>query len=59
MQFDRVLVNADRMGGVPCVRNLDFPMSSILAMVADGMPVTEVIAEYPDLEAADIPELLR
>ena len=47
------------MGGVPCVRDLRFPVASVVAMVADGMSVEEILAEHPDLEAADIAESLR
>ena len=59
MQFKRVTVDADRMGGVPCVRDLRFPVASIVAMVADGMSVAEILVEHPDLEADDISESLR
>lgn len=47
------------MGGVPCVRDLRFPVASVVAMVADGMSVDEILVEHPDLEAADISESLR
>ncbi|HMR96648.1 MAG TPA: DUF433 domain-containing protein [Microthrixaceae bacterium] len=59
MQFDRVTVDPDRMGGVPCVRDLRFPVASIVAMVADGMSTDEILAEHPDLEAEDVVESLR
>ena len=47
------------MGGVPCVRDLRFPVASIVAMVADGMTTSEILAEHPDLEEADIAESLH
>lgn len=47
------------MGGLPCVRGLRFPVASVVAMVADGMTVDEILAEHPDLEAADVAECLR
>jgi uncharacterized protein (DUF433 family) len=28
-------------------------------MVADGMTIDEILADYPDLEAADVEEALR
>ena len=59
MDFHRVTVDPDRMGGVPCVRDLRFPVASVVAMVADGMSVAEIIAEAADLEAEDITESLR
>jgi len=54
MEFRRVTVDPDRMGGVPCVRDLRFPVASVAAMAADGMSVDEILAEHPDLEADDI-----
>jgi uncharacterized protein (DUF433 family) len=47
------------MGGLPCVRDLRFPVASVVAMVADGMTNGEILAEHPDLEIDDITECLR
>lgn len=59
MTFDRITVDAERMAGLPCVRDLRFPVATVVAMVADGMTVDEILAEHPDLEADDISESLR
>jgi uncharacterized protein (DUF433 family) len=59
MTFTRITVDAERMGGVPCVRDLRFPVASVVAMVADGMTAAEIPTEHPDLEAEDIAECLR
>jgi uncharacterized protein (DUF433 family) len=59
MTFTRITVDATRMGGVPCVRSLRFPVASVVAMIADGMTVDEILAEHPDLEADDVAECLR
>ena len=47
------------MGGVACVRDLRFPVASVLAMLADGMTAQEILREHPDLEPQDIAECLR
>lgn len=47
------------MGGVPCVRGLRFPVATVVAMVADGMTVDEILDEHSDLEAEDIAESLQ
>lgn len=47
------------MGGLPCIRNLRFPVASVVAMVADGMSFEEILAEHPDLEREDIREALH
>jgi uncharacterized protein (DUF433 family) len=59
MAFERITTDPDRMGGVPCIRDLRFPVASVVAMVADGMTVEEILAEHPDLEAEDVAESLR
>lgn len=57
--FTRITVDSERMCGLPCVRDLRFPVASVVAMVADGMTNAEIIAEHPDLEVDDITECLR
>jgi len=47
------------MGGVPCIRNLRIPVATIVEMIAEGMSPADILAAYPDLEAADIREALR
>lgn len=59
MAFKRITIDADRMGGVPCIRGLRFPVATVVAMVADGMSVAEIIDEHPDLQPEDVAESLR
>ncbi len=59
MTFERITVDAHRMAGVPCIRTLRFPVATLVAMVADGMSPSEILAEHPDLEAEDISEALH
>lgn len=59
MAFERITVRADQMDGVPCIRGLRIPVATVVGMVADGMTVEEILAAYPDLEAADVEEALR
>ena len=59
MPFARITTDPARMGGQPCVRDLRFPVATVVAMVADGMTTDEIIAEHPDLEPADIEQCLR
>ena len=58
MAFERITTDPERMGGVPCIRNLRFPVASVVAMVADGMSADEILGEHPDLETEDIREAL-
>ena len=57
--FDRITADPDRMGGVPCIRNLRMPVATVVGMVADGMTTDEILAEHPDLEAEDVRQALK
>jgi len=59
MRFKRITVNANQMGGLPCIRGLRIPVATVVGMVADGMTYEEILAAYPDLEIDDIREALR
>jgi uncharacterized protein (DUF433 family) len=59
MRFTRITVNPNQMGGVPCLRGLRIPVSTIVDMIADGMSTEEILKAYPDLEREDITEALR
>jgi uncharacterized protein (DUF433 family) len=59
MKFTRITIDPARMGGVPCIRGLRIPVSTIVGMVADGMTHAEIVKAYPDLEVADVQEALR
>jgi len=54
MLFTRITTSPDKMGCVPCIRHLRFPVATAVAMVADGMTTDDILAEQPDLEAGDI-----
>ena len=59
MPFDRITVNPDQMGGVPCIRGLRIPVATVVGLLADGMDKHEVLEAFPDLETDDIQEALR
>ena len=59
MRFTRIAAQPDKMGGMPCIRDLRIPVATVVGMVADGMTETEILQAYPDLEREDIREALR
>ena len=59
MKFRRITVKPGQMGGIPCIRGLRIPVSTIVGMVADGMTEKEILEAYPDLEIGDIREALQ
>ncbi|HCJ66472.1 MAG TPA: hypothetical protein DHV62_03895 [Elusimicrobia bacterium] len=59
MNFTRITVEADKMGGVPCIRDLRIPVATVVGMVAEGMQEEEILKAFPDLESEDIREAMR
>ncbi len=59
MTFTRITVDPAVMGGAPCIRGLRVPVATVVAMVADGMSVQEVLDDLPYLEAEHVAESLR
>jgi len=57
--FQRITINVDQMGGVPCIRGLRIPVATVVGMVADGMSTDEILRAYPDLQSEDVSESLR
>lgn len=59
MSFDRITVDVEQMGGVPCIRGLRIPVATVVGMVADDMTTEEILDALPDLVPEDIREALR
>lgn len=59
MRFERITVEPDKMGGVPCIRGLRIPVATVVGMVAEGMTAEEILQAYPDLEHDDVREALQ
>jgi uncharacterized protein (DUF433 family) len=59
VNFTRITVEPDKMGGVPCIRGLRIPVATVVGMVADGMSEEEILKAYPDLETEDIHQALH
>ena len=59
MKFTRITVNPKQMGGVPCIRGLRIPVSTVVGMIADSMTEEEILNAFPDLVCEDIREALQ
>jgi uncharacterized protein (DUF433 family) len=57
--FERISIDPEIMGGLPCIRGHRMPVATVVAMVADGMSVAEILTDFPYLEADDIADALR
>ncbi|MFI0794797.1 DUF433 domain-containing protein [Micromonospora rubida] len=59
MDFERITVDPDVMGGAPCVRQSRVPVATVLAMMADGMSATDILTDLPFLDEEDMAEVLH
>jgi uncharacterized protein (DUF433 family) len=57
--FDRISIDHRIMGGVPCISGTRIPVATVVAMVAEGMAIEEILADFPQLSQEDITEALR
>jgi uncharacterized protein (DUF433 family) len=49
----RITVEAGKMGGKPCIRDLRFTVYDLASYLASGMTEEEILTEFPYLEKED------
>jgi uncharacterized protein (DUF433 family) len=59
MNLKRITVDPNVCTGKPCIRNLRFPVSRLLGLLASGETKESIIQSYPYIEPEDIDEALR
>lgn len=52
--LSRITINPDICHGKPVIRNLRYPVESMLEYLAAGDAIEDVLAEFPDLEREDL-----
>ena len=52
--LSRITINSDICHGKPVIRNLRYPVESMLEYLAGGDAIEDVLAEFPDLEREDM-----
>jgi uncharacterized protein (DUF433 family) len=57
--FERISVDHRVMAGVPCITGSRIPVTTVVAMVAEGQTTEEILYDFPQLTADDIREALR
>lgn len=50
----RITMNPDICHGKPVVRNLRYPVETLLELLSSGMTNEEILEDYPDLEREDL-----
>jgi len=51
---NRITIDPQICHGKPCIRGLRYPVENILELLSAGMEIEEILADYEDLEKADI-----
>ncbi len=59
LEFNRITIDPNVMGGQPCIRRLRIPESLIVRPVASGKALKEIIEDYPELEEEDKKQALE
>jgi uncharacterized protein (DUF433 family) len=52
--LDRITSDPEICHGKPTVRGLRYPVDMLLELLASGMTIDEVLADYPDLQREDL-----
>jgi uncharacterized protein (DUF433 family) len=59
LTIDRITSDPHIMNGKACIRGMRITVSLVLNLIANGMDKTEILKEYPALEAEDIDQCLH
>jgi uncharacterized protein (DUF433 family) len=52
--LDRIVIDPAVCHGKPTIRGLRYPVEMILELLSSGMTSDEILADYEDLEHADV-----
>jgi uncharacterized protein (DUF433 family) len=52
--MQRITMDPQICHGKPCIRGLRYPVETLLELLSAGMTSEEILADYEDLEQADI-----
>jgi uncharacterized protein (DUF433 family) len=52
--LNRITINPNQCGGRPCIRNMRIRVKDILELLAAGVNKSDILEDYPYLEAEDI-----
>ena len=55
----RISLNPNICHGKPCIRDLRYPVETILELLSAGMSFEEVLADHEDLELSDLIAVLE
>jgi uncharacterized protein (DUF433 family) len=53
-RLDRITIDSEICHGQPTIRGLRYSVESLLELLASGMTIEQILADYPDLERDDL-----
>jgi uncharacterized protein (DUF433 family) len=53
-ETERITLDPAICHGKPCIRGLRYPVENLLELLAGGMSIEQILADYEDLEREDI-----
>ena len=57
MEENRITIEPGKRSGQPCIRGLRIMVWEVLGWLATGVREDQILADYPELEAADFPAI--
>jgi uncharacterized protein (DUF433 family) len=57
MEENRITIEPGKRSGQPCIRGLRITVWEVLGWLATGVREDQILADYPELEAADFPAI--
>lgn len=57
-RYKRITIDPDVSAGIPCIRGMRFPVSSLLGYLSSGLSYEYLLNEFPFLEREDTFEAL-
>ena len=57
--LDRITFDLEQCSGRPCIRGMRIRVKDVLDMLAGGASESQILEDFPDLEAADIRACLQ
>ena len=57
--LDRITFDLEQCSGRPCIRGMRIRVKDVLDMLAGGASETQILEDFPDLEAEDIRACLQ
>lgn len=57
--LDRITSDPAKCGGKPCIRSMRIRVADVLEMLAANQTTEQILADFPDLEIADIQACLQ